>query len=90
MPSDWQQTYKKLRDLAGTVFPVSEEVLLKAAREHGIGRKMGRSIVVSADDCEKLYEALPCLSNSLSDRNRPTGSCAAPSAESALRVYGHD
>jgi len=57
MPSDWQQTYKRLRDLAGTVFPVSEEVLLKAAREHGIGRKMGRSIVVSADDCEKLYEA---------------------------------
>ena len=60
MPSDWQQTYRRLRDLAGTVFPVSADVLLKAAREHGIGHKMGRTIVVSrktAKDSTRPYLA---------------------------------
>jgi hypothetical protein len=37
---DWP-TFRLARDLAGNVFPVSEAVILRAARKHGIGRKMG-------------------------------------------------
>ena len=44
--------------LAGT-FPVSENVLLQAARRHGIGRKIGRTIIFSPSDINLLYEALP-------------------------------
>ena len=40
---DWPQ-YKMARELAGTVFPVSEAVILQTARKHGIGRKMGRAV----------------------------------------------
>ena len=32
-------TFKRLRDLGGTVFPVSEEVLRGLVHEHGIGHK---------------------------------------------------
>src|SRR5580658_3500077 len=35
----FQGTYKRARDLAGTVFPVSEFVILDAAHKAGIGRK---------------------------------------------------
>ena len=38
------------------------------ARKHQIGRKMGRTIIFSLDDCQKLYEVFPC----------PSGSFAAP------------
>src|SRR5215471_2946420 len=78
--------YKRARDLAGFVFPVSEDVILRVAREHGIGRKMGRAVVFSPTDVQQLYEALPsCHSKSSVVPNHPIGSSAAPSAESALK-----
>src|SRR5215217_6381617 len=85
MSRDWP-AYKIARDLAGTVFPVSEAVILQTARRHGIGRKMGRSVIFSPEDCQKLYEVLPpCLSGSSVDGSPRTGSFGAPSAESALK-----
>ena len=82
--SDWP-SYRMARDLAGTVFPVSETVILQLAKKNGIGRKMGRAIVFSPDDCNQLYEVLPCPSSSLSGQSRPTGSSVALSGESALK-----
>ena len=78
--------YRTAKDLVldGT-FPVSEATLLQLARKHEIGRMMGRLRIFSDDDVVKLYEALPCHSSSSVDQIRPTGSCAAPSAEFALR-----
>jgi hypothetical protein len=67
----------------GTVFPVTERVILDTARKHGVGRKLGRVIVFSVDDVKQLYEALPCPSNSSNGQNRRTGNSAAPSGESA-------
>ena len=55
------------------------------ARKHQIGRKMGRTIIFSLDDCQKLYEVLPCPSGSFAAPNRPIGSSAALSAKSALK-----
>ena len=82
---DWP-TYKMARDLAdGKVFPVSEAIILKTAREHGIGRKMGRTVIFGPEDCERLYEVLPCPSGLSAARNHLIGSYAAPSAESALK-----
>src|SRR5262245_37333398 len=78
--------YKRAKDLAGAVFPVSEDVILRVARKHGIGRKMGRAVVFSPTDVQQLYEALPsCHSKSSVVPNHPIGSSAAPSAESALK-----
>src|ERR1700730_5744658 len=82
--TDWP-SYKRARDLAGAVFPLSEAVILQLARKHGVGRKAGRCVVFSVDDVQRLYEVLPCPSKSFADQNRPTGSSAAPSAESDLR-----
>src|SRR4029453_2001334 len=85
MPSgDWPH-YRKARDLAGTVFPVSEAVILATARQHGIGRKMGRTVIFSKTDCDLLYEVLPSPSSSFAAADPPTGSCAAPSEASALK-----
>jgi hypothetical protein len=43
------------RDLAsGKVFPVSEAVILQTARKHGIGRKMGRAVIFSPEDCKNI------------------------------------
>jgi len=39
--------YVMARDLAGTIFPVSEDSILREARKHGIGRKMGRAIILA-------------------------------------------
>jgi hypothetical protein len=77
--------YVMARDLAGTVFPVSEDSILREARKHGIGRKMGRVIIFSPDDIQHLYEVLPCPSNSSAAASRPTGSSAALSGASALK-----
>ncbi len=57
--TDWP-SYKRARDLAGAVFPVSEAMILQLARQHGVGRKAGRCIVFSIDDIQRLYEVLPC------------------------------
>jgi hypothetical protein len=65
--TEWPK-YRMARDLAGTVFPVSEAVILQTARKNDIGRKMGRAVIFSPDDCQRLYEVLPC----------PSGSFAAP------------
>ena len=65
------------RDLAnGKVFPVSEAVIMQTARKHGIGRKMGRAIIFSPEDCHRLYEVLPCPSGSSAAQNHPIGSFA--------------
>src|SRR5262249_41995725 len=64
--------YVMARDLAGTVFPVSEDSILREARKHGIGRKMGRAIIFSPDDIQHLYEVLPCYGSSAA-ANTPIG-----------------
>src|SRR5262249_55761741 len=84
-PPDGMARYVMARDLAGTVFPVSEDTILREARKHRIGRKMGRAIIFSPDDIQYLYEVMPCPSSSSAAANRPIGSCAAPSGASALR-----
>jgi hypothetical protein len=84
-PTQPATLYKRARDLAGTVFPVSEAVILAAARKAGIGRKFGRSIVFSPDAVHKLYEVLPCPSGSSAAPSRRTGSYAAPCGASALQ-----
>jgi hypothetical protein len=61
--SEWPK-YKLARELAGDVFPVSEAVILDIARKHGIGRRFGHVIIFSPEDVARLYEALPCPSNS--------------------------
>src|ERR1700730_3218085 len=74
------------RDLAnGNVFPVSEAVIMQTARKHGIGRKMGRAIIFSPEDCHRLYEVLPCPSGSCAAQNNPPGSFAARSHKFALK-----
>src|SRR5262249_17949549 len=77
--------FRTARDLAGSVFPTSETVIQQEARKRSIGRKMGRSIIFTAEDCQRLYEELPCLSGSSAVQGPPTGLCAAPSAETALK-----
>ena len=77
--------YRMARDLAGDVFPTSEAVILQVARKNGIGRKMGRAVIFGPEDCQRLYEVLPCHSGSLDVHGHPTGSCAAPSGVSALK-----
>ena len=54
--SGWPE-FLRARDLAGTVFPVSEEVILDAARKHGVGRKLGRAVVFSVECVNQLFEA---------------------------------
>ena len=67
-------------------FPVSEAVLQNNARRYGIGRMMGRTRLYSDEDINRLYEVLPpCRSGSSNAQNRPIGSCAARSAEYALK-----
>jgi hypothetical protein len=61
--TEWPK-YRMARDLAGPVFPTSEAVILQTARKYGFGRKMGRTIIFSPDDCQRLYEVLPCPSGS--------------------------
>src|SRR5262249_45252026 len=73
--------YVMARDLAGTVFRVSEDTILKEARKHGIGRKMGRAIIFSPADIQHLYEVLPCY-GSCSAAGRPIGSSGARSGAS--------
>ena len=57
------------------VFPVAEAVLLRCAREHRVGKMMGRTRIFSEADCRSLYEALPCHSTSfhLGKENHRTG-----------------
>ena len=62
---------------------MSEAVILQTARKHHIGRRMGRVVIFSNTDVQRLYEALPCFNSSVVP-SRPTGSSAGPSA--AVRV----
>ena len=54
-PLEGVPRYVMARDLVGTVFPVSVDLILREARKHGIGRKMGRVIIFSPDDIQRLY-----------------------------------
>jgi hypothetical protein len=67
------------------VFPVSEATLQAHARKHGIGRMLGRTRVVSADDVTKLYEVLPCPSNSSNAPGPLTGSSGVPLVASGTK-----
>src|ERR1700751_2759040 len=80
----WPQ-FRKASDLVGSVFPVSETTILQTARKLGIGRKLGRTIIFSPEECARLYEVLPCPSALSVARNRLTGSCGVRSGESALK-----
>jgi len=70
--------------LDGT-FPISAEKIRQIARQRGIGKKAGRTYIFSDRDVQKIYEVLPCPSNSSSAPNHQTGSFAAPSGEYALK-----
>jgi hypothetical protein len=79
--------YKTAADLAGPVFPVSKQVLLATARKLRIGRKLGRVIIFSPDDCKRLYQELAtpsCRSTSSppATRKRKVSSSAAHTSES--------
>ena len=81
--------YRMARDLAGSVFPTSEAVILQTARKNNIGRKMRRSVIFSPEDCQHLYEILPCFSASFADRNRrKTSPCRCGRFASAARTLG--
>src|SRR4051794_23665483 len=78
-------SYRTARQLSGSVFPKSPTVILETAHEYDIGRRWGRDVVSTPADTERLYECLPCLSNSSPAKDRRTSSCAAPSAESDMK-----
>lgn len=78
-------TFPRAADLAGTVFPVSEAVILDAARRHGIGRRLGQITIFSQEGVYPLYEALPCHSSLSFDRDHRSGSSRPPSPASALK-----
>ncbi len=71
--------------VADGIFPVSQSTILKAAREHGIGKKMGRVVLFSPSDINALYEALPCPSNLSKGPKVQTGPCAGLSAAAASK-----
>ena len=85
MASEFPKSMTARQLVEGGFVPVSEGVLLGAAKKHGIGRKLGRQYVFTPADIEKLYEALPTCSNFSGDQSRQTGSSAAPSADVALK-----
>jgi hypothetical protein len=85
-PPEGVPRYVMARDLAGTVFPASADLILREARRHGVGRKMGRTIIFSLpQDVQHLYEVLPCPSGSFAAPNPRIGLSAAPSGASALK-----
>src|SRR5689334_14523218 len=59
-------THRTAAYLAEHVFPVSARVILKTARRLNIGRKLGREIIFSNADVDRLYQGLdqPCRSKS--------------------------
>ena len=65
--------------------PVSQATVLKHAKAHGIGKKVGRVILFNNADVDALYEAFPCPSKSSKGPKAPTGICAALSADKALK-----
>src|SRR5580704_15269408 len=73
-PTQQTTTYKRARDLAWTVFPLSEAAILAAAHKADIGRMSGRTWIISPDDIPRLYEEAfqPC-SRSSDDQSPPTG-----------------
>lgn len=55
------------------------------AGKHGIGAKAGRDWLFSDDDVSAMWEAMQCrLRSSQAVTDRPTSTCAEPSADSAL------
>ena len=70
--------------LDGT-FPISANIIRQIARKYNVGRKPGRTYILSNSAVQKLYEVMPCPLNSSSAPNHQTGSFAAPSGEFALR-----
>jgi hypothetical protein len=51
---------KTARDLvAEDILPCSEDLIRQLAKRHGVGRKLGRTYVFTADDIQTLIERLP-------------------------------
>lgn len=76
---------KTARDLvAERVIPCSEDYLRALAKQHGVGRKLGRTYVFTPEDVQTLIEKLPCPSSSANDTGRPAGTSAVPSGASVL------
>lgn len=65
------------------VLPCSEDYVRELAKQHGVGRKLGRTFVFTPADVERLIESLPCPSKSPSDTDRPTSTSAGLSEASA-------
>lgn len=85
--AEWP-TYMTPSELSQRVYlGVPADTINKTANKYKIGKRMGRNRVLGPADAVLLYEVLPssCHSSSLNAPNRPSGSCAAPSAESALK-----
>lgn len=70
--------------VAEQIVPCSEDRLRALAKEHGVGRKLGRAYVFTPEDVRTLIEKLPCPSNSQSDTDHRIGTSAALSEDSAL------
>jgi len=82
--SAWPEikTARQLVDQA--LVPCSEDLLARKAREHSIGRKLGRAIVFEPADVRRLLELLPCPSSSSNVESPTTGRYAGPSGASSL------
>ena len=81
---EWPHVKTARMLVAENLIPCSEETLRKLAKTHGVGRKLGRNYVFTAEHIVDLLEKLPFPSNSSAALSRPIGTSAAPSAASTL------
>src|SRR5215475_14649668 len=63
-------------------FRVSRRTLQDYIRRHPYYRTLGRRKLFTEADITRLYEAMPCPSNSTENAEAPTGTSAAPSEAS--------
>ena len=66
------------------LIPCTEDMLKRVARQHHIGRKLGRAYIFTPEDIQSLLESLPCPSSLSEDTAHHSGIYAGPSGESAL------
>jgi hypothetical protein len=69
--SAWPQLKTARQLLEAEIIPeeVGEQTILRLARSHMIGRKMGRAVVFTPADVAQLVEKLPCPSSSSPGRH---------------------
>ena len=80
----WPQIKTARQLVEQGIIPVSENKLRAIARQYGIGRMIGRTLIFNPEDIASLLKVLPCPSNSHGDMARPIGTFAAPSEDSML------